>query len=195
MAGIVAKSDVLAFRVAGFWLDMRGSTRALLDEAPGEGRLLAFAMLSGFLFWLQSMAELWLDPATAFVPEAELLGRVSAGLVAAMFFRTLALYGVAAISRLLARAAGSAADWKEMRIAVFWSSLVAAPVGLFVTVVSGLANVQSGLAGAAGSLAFAIALSYSIAEAAGFRRPLVVFAFIACLAFGAVAAVQLIGGA
>lgn len=194
---IASERQSLTLRVLFFWADMRGSMRALIDEEPSEGRLLFFAMLSGFVVFLGSAASLWLDPATGAIAPDELTGRVAASFIGAVFFRTLALYGVAGIAGLLARRAGGLGGWRDTRAAVFWSALAAAPLGFAATVADRLVLSGEGagglLLGSLAPMAFAVALSTCLAEVHGFRRASIVFGCVGLVAVGVVAAAWLAG--
>lgn len=189
--------QALATRVLVFWADMRGSMRALLAEAPGEGRLLALAMVSGLITFLATVTGMWLDPATAAIGPDELTARVAAAFVGALLFRTLFLYGLAALAGLGARAAGGRGDWRETRAAVFWASLVAAPVGFAATLADRLGPMGAGAAGVVlqslAPMALAVALSACLAEAHGFRRAWLVFLGVSVAVLGVVTAIRLAG--
>lgn len=179
MTALSSGTPGLALRVLGAWGDLRGATRALLDARPSEALLLSFALLSGFLWFLGQVARLWLAPGTGAMAPDVLIGRVAAEFVGAMLFRTLALYGLAALVRLVARAFGGTGTWRDARAAVFWAFLVAAPVVL----VAGLGALVlpepvRAVAGSLGSVALAVALAHGIAEAEGFRRPWAVLAVV-----------------
>lgn len=170
-------------QVLGAWADLRGSTRRLLASDPREGTLLALALASGAIWFLGRIAGLWLSPEAAGLGEAALIGRAQAEFVAAVFFRTLMLYAVAALAGLAARAFGGTGGWKDTRAAVFWAALVAAPVLLAVNVLAALLEPVSEPAAAVirslGGLAFAWAFAVCIAEAHGFRSGLAVLGVIA----------------
>jgi len=193
VTGSPAAPARFARNVLGAWADLRGSMRAELAREPGEARLLYYAMLSGLLWFLGRAALLAWGPAAPVMPEDEFVGSVTAAFVGAVFFRTLALYGLAGIAGLIARKAGGRADWRETRAAVFWAALVAAPVTLGATLLAVLlADVPGEAAPAAqmlGAIAFAWALAHCLAEAHGFARAWAVLAVIAGLAVLAVALV------
>ncbi|MBK0400211.1 hypothetical protein H0I76_13515 [Limibaculum sp. M0105] len=198
MTDIAASSrQPLALRVLTFWADIRGSMRALMAEAPSEGRLLFLAMLSGFVAFLANVTGLWLDPATAAIGPDELTARVAALFVGAILFRTLALYGVAGIAGLAMRAAGGCGDWQASRAAVFWSALAAAPIGFAATFAIGMSPQEGGwtpiFIQSLASVAHAVALSICLAEVHGFRRAWPVFVCVSLAAIGVVAVVGLAG--
>lgn len=167
------------------WYDLRSSMRWLLDAGPREGTLLALALLSGLVWFLGRMAELWLSPAAATMGEAALIGRAQGELVAAIFLRTLMLYALAGLAGLVARACGGTGSWKDSRAATFWAAVVAAPVMLAATVIATMVGDGPGPAAAMfrsiGGVAFAWAFSFCLAEAHGFRSGVAVLAVVAAL--------------
>lgn len=175
-------------RILTFWWGMRASMRGILNAEPGEGRILSFAILSGFLHFLGETARTWLAPETASLAQEELVGRIAAGFVAALLFRTLALYGVAGIAGLICRRAGGQGGWRETRAAVFWASLVAAPLALLAAIAEGVfLRVHLPFApilSLVGPLAFAFALSACLAEAHRFARISTVFLWVAGIVCG-----------
>ena len=108
------------------------------------------------------------------IPEDEFIGRVAAQFVAAIFFRTLAFYALAAVAGWIARAAGGRGDWRDSRAALFWAALVAAPVILAATLLSilltGLPGQLAPAARMVGALAFAWTTAHCFAEAHGFKN-------------------------
>jgi len=95
-------------------------------------------MLSGFFHFLGTLALIWLDPATRAAEPGALLGEVGAEFAGALVFRTLALYGVAGLAGLVARAVGGTGGYYETRAALFWAALVAAVPMLAVTLAGAL---------------------------------------------------------
>lgn len=187
----------LAWRVLFAWADLRGSMRAELDRVPGEGRLLFYAMLSGAIWSVGEIAPLRQAVVAGPSGEAEFLGRASAAVGGALFIRTLALYGLAALGHLIARALGGQADWRESRAALFWAALVSAPAMVALALLAQVAGGDgaSDAARSAGSVVFALAAAATIAEAhrfAGLWRGLAVVAGMAGLVLGFLALVALV---
>lgn len=163
---------MLAGRVLSAYGGIRASFRAERARAPSEARLLFYAMLAAGLVLVARLPQL-AAAVPAGAPPAAFLG---ANLVAHVFFGPLLLYGLAALSRLAAAAAGGRGDWRGARLALFWAVLLGAPLSL--------------LAGAAGNLAAALGLppgpvlstaaglatlwfwALCLAEAEGFARAL-----------------------
>jgi hypothetical protein len=177
----------LPWRVLGAWADLRGSMRAELDRAPGEGRLLLYVMLSGLVWFLGRAAVLSWGEEAPFLSADEYTGRLTAEFFAALSFRTLAFYALAALAGALARGAGGTGGWRASRAALFWAALVAAPAVLAATLLSVLLTGMPGhaaqIASALGAVAFAWAFAHCLTEAQGFASPWrVLAAIVACVA-------------
>ncbi|MEL6169468.1 MAG: YIP1 family protein [Pseudomonadota bacterium] len=76
------------------------------------------------------------DPTTPFD------ARLGGALMAWLFIVPLALYLIAALSRLVARMMGGRGTWYQARIALFWALLAAGPLWLFYGLLYGLAGLQ-----------------------------------------------------
>ncbi len=190
-------SGGVLWSMLGAWADLRGSMRAELDRDPSEGRLLFYVMLSGLIWFLGRYAVLVYGPLGPVIPQGEFLGRVGAEFVAAIFFRTLAFYALAALAGLIARAAGGSGGWRDSRAALFWAALVAAPVILAATLLSllltGVPGQIGAIAGMLGAVAFAWAVAHCFAEAHGFASVWRVLAVVAGLAAAFVGSVYVLG--
>lgn len=115
-------------RLLGAWRDMRESTRALIAENPSEARLLFFVLLSDVIFFLSRTLSLVVAPGSAaskFLPV-----EIGIWLILALLGRTLTLYVFSGLVGFVCRALGGQGSWRDTRAAVFWASLVAAPVGV-----------------------------------------------------------------
>ena len=180
----------LVWRVLGAWADLRGSLRTELARVPVEGRLLFYAMLSGAIWAAGEVMVLRYAVAGTTAAEEEFLGR-AAGLVgAALFARTLALYGVSALAHAVARALGGQGGWYASRAAVFWAALVSAPammaLSLLTLLVTGEAKAAGTISQALGSVILAWAMGACLAEAHGFAsiwRGMVAVVAVAVLIF------------
>lgn len=187
----------LVWRVLAAWADLRGSMRHELQREPGEGRLLYYAILSGLIWFLGRAALLaWGPVAPTLTPEM-FRARLAADLVTSVFFRTLALYALAAVAGAVARAAGGAGSWRDSRAAFFWAALVAAPAVLAAHLLSVLLTGVPGrageIAGMLGALAFGWAAAQTIAEAHGFASGWRVFAVMAVLVAAFIGGIHLLG--
>ncbi|MEM8753324.1 MAG: hypothetical protein AAGF90_10130, partial [Pseudomonadota bacterium] len=121
-------------RILDAYVDMRWSTRALIDTSPSEARLLFFAILSDVLFLLaRSLSMVVSAPAEV---QAALPTYVGAGVVLAFLVRTSLFYVVAIIAHIVAKPFGGEGSWYETRCAVFWAALVSAPIEIFAAFVT-----------------------------------------------------------
>ena len=190
-------SSGLAWRVLAAWANLRGSMRTELDRGPSEGRLLYYAVLSGLVWFLGRAALLAWGPVAPALTAELFRARIAAELISAVFFRTLALYALAAIIGAVARASGGTGSWRDSRAALFWAALVAAPAMLAAHLLSVLLTGVPGQAGAIavmlGALAFGWAAAHCIAEAHGFRSPLRVLGVMAALVAAFIGAFWLTG--
>lgn len=87
-------------------------------------------------------------------PEIPLQGQMAAALFAWVFFMPLVLYGIAAVSHILARLVGGQGTWFRARLALFWALLAASPLWLFHGLVAGFVGPGTSLR-LVGLLAFA----------------------------------------
>jgi len=174
---------LLPWRVLGAWADLRGAMRAELDRMPSEGQLLFYVMLSGLIWFFGRAAVLSWGPMAPVLSDEEFAGRLAADFAAALLFRTLAFYGLAALAGALARGFGGTGGWRDSRAAMFWAALVAAPAILAATLLSLLVTGISWQAGPIASMlsavAFAWAVSHCLAEAHGFASAWRVLAVVA----------------
>ncbi len=189
----------LIWRVLGAWADLRASMRAELARGPSEGRLLFYAVLSG-LVWFAGRAILlaWGPKGPTLTPD-EFQRLIGAALVSSIFFRTIALYVVAAIAGAVARRFGGSGSWRDSRAAVFWGALVAAPAilaaTLFSLLLTGVPGRAAEIASMLGALVSAYVLAHCLTEAHGFVSTWKVLGVIAGLVGAFVLAIYLLGQA
>lgn len=146
-----------------------------------EARLLLYAMLGCALVFAARLPAL-MQALPGGVAVGDFIG---AQVVGHVFFGPLMLYGLAAVSRLGARAAGGQGGWQPARLALFWALLLAAPPILLVET----ALTAAGLTGSAAARPLSLGpwLLYlwfwavCLAEAEGFRRTALVFACLAAV--------------
>lgn len=172
MGGDAAAANGLYDRAARTWLAPRA---AVLDEvrSGSESRLVFYAFASSVLFTMAAVSAKTLNPTATIAQAWE--AWVTTQVVVGTFFRPLALYGVAAVIGLLCRSGGGGGSYYATRVAVFWTALVAAPVGLVLTA---LGAALSGVLGApdavgllgqtAGSALWAVLLVPALAAVHGF---------------------------
>ena len=187
----------LLWRVLSAWADLRHSMRAELKRQPTEGRLLYYAVLSGLIWFLGRAALLAWGPLAPTLAPAEFRARLAAELVSSVFFRTLALYVLAAVGGAIARAAGGRGSWRDSRAALFGAALVAAPAilaaHLLSVLLTGVPGQAGAVAGMLGAVAFGWVTAQCIAEAHGFASGARVLAVIAVLVAALIGGVYLLG--
>ena len=179
-------------RVFSAWSDMRASTRTLIDEKPSEARLIFFVLLSDVIFFLARTLSLVVAPAA--VTEEKLPLDIAFWLIGVFVLRTATLYVFSGIVGFIGRSLGGTGSWRDTRAAVFWASLVAAPVGVLGALLgAGLGHLSEIMPIFAttpfvigplvlGPVAFVWFISASVAEAHGTKRTSLVFIAFSILA-------------
>lgn len=182
----------LAERMIGAWVDMRASVRQLINEEPSEARLLFFVLLSDIIFFVSRTLSLVVSPGSATAKFLPL--EIGAWLIGALLLRTATLYVFSGIVGFVCRALGGQGSWRDTRAAVFWASLVAAPIGVAGALVGAGFERLSADIPLLGTDAFVIAplsigivafvwfVSASVAEAQRFTRTSPVFIAFSLLA-------------
>jgi hypothetical protein len=179
----------LVARIAAAYPDFRASMARELAAGRDEPHLLAYVMGGCTALFLTALPRILVTPPPQVVAEGSdgMFAFFLTNLVTFLFFVPLFLYGVAALTRMAARAFGGVGGWRETRLATFWAMLVAAPVLLAASLLS-LGLALSGMATAATVVAYgangvsAWIWAAFIAEAHGFRRTIPVFAALVALA-------------
>lgn len=110
--------------------DMRRTTRALIEEEPSEARLLFFVLLSDVIFFLSFGVRLIVTPSQVVTEYLPVPAQLGAALLGIFLVRTLTLYVFSAIVSIVGRLCGGEGGFRDTRAAIFWASLVAAPVGV-----------------------------------------------------------------
>lgn len=137
--------------------------RARMDGLRGEAQLLAMAMLVCFAGFLSNLPK----ELARVEPDARVQA-VGWLFVGAMFFGPLLLMGLAAASRLIAKAFGGQGNWQYARLALLWALILAMPL---------LILGHLGLGWLAG-IGFAGLWALTLSEAEAFEKPILVFAAI-----------------
>ncbi|MHA6261917.1 YIP1 family protein [Arenibacterium sp. CAU 1754] len=124
----VASDIVATYRGPGRVIDR------LLEAGQREDRALAILMAFCALVFVAQMPRL--------SREAHLTGQdlnmlMGSTLMAWIFIAPLLLYGIAALSHLVARIFGGSGTWYGARIALFWSLLASVPIMLLHGLVAG----------------------------------------------------------
>ncbi len=121
----------MSARVLEAWRDMEASTRRLLSQNPGEGRLLFYVILADMVFFLSWTAKTVLAPTSAAAAQMPL--NMGGWILAAFLMRTAGMYVLAAAAHAVCRLSGGSGSWRDTRAAAFWGGLVASPFGLLAS--------------------------------------------------------------
>lgn len=122
--------------IAASWRRPGAVMRRHLSHGQREDRALMFLMLAcGLIFvaqWPMLSREAALNP-----EGAPLEARLAIGFFAWLMIWPIGFYGIAALSRLIARVFGGTGTWYTARLALFWSLLASTPAWLFYGLVAG----------------------------------------------------------
>ena len=165
-------------RVAAAWTNPARSWRAEASRGLREGRLLALAFGATLFLTLGRVgAEIALPQIAS--GEAR-TAWIAATVFTGFSFGVLALYGVAALTRLVCRLFRGDGGWAESRLALFWSGLAAGPAAAALHIIGALAGFPA-VGGGAASLVWAVLFAPMLAAAHGFAawRVYAAFAVIA----------------
>ena len=153
------------------WRSPRAVVRDLLSQGVREDRAIAFLIISCFLVFvaqwprLSRLAAGFDLPAGAEVPELDRL--MAYEFMAWLMFWPLILYGLAALSHIIARIFGGKGSWYGARLALFWALLSTVPLLLLHGLMAGFAGpgLQTDLVGALWLLAFGYVWIQGLREA------------------------------
>lgn len=173
-----AQTSSVLVSAARFFVNPRGSVRAVLNSKPSEGRILAFGMFAALVLFARQMASILMRP-ELLADQTEL---VMQNLVSFLFFVPLAYYLVAAIGTAIARLCRGAGSWYEGRVAFFWAAFISAPVmlitGILPAFVPTMPHPVLIAVGQIGVFFFAWAIAQAFSEAFSFTRTWLVLIFV-----------------
>ncbi len=152
------------------WRRPRAVIRRQLDGGRREDRALAYVMGACVLIFVAQLPRLARE---AHLDESIPLDvRLQAALLGWLMIAPLVLYGVAALSHVVARALGGKGTWFGARLAMFWSLLSSAPLWLFYGLVDGFIGPGGALvlAGVILLAGFGTIWLLSLVEAEGFGK-------------------------
>lgn len=101
---------------------------ARLSEGLREDRALVFLIVACLLMFVAQWPRLQLE--ALIDPDIPLEARLGGALMGWLFIAPLALYAIAALSRIIARLLGGQGSWLSARMALFWSLLAVTPLWL-----------------------------------------------------------------
>ncbi|SNR41398.1 Yip1 domain-containing protein [Puniceibacterium sediminis] len=116
--------------------------RRLLSLGKREDRALAILMAACALVFVSQWPAL---SRQAYLEQVELNSLLAGALFGWIFIAPLLLYGLAALSHLIAKVFGGQGDWYGARLALFWSLLAATPLMLLNGLVAGFIGPGAGL--------------------------------------------------
>ena len=119
---------VSAYR--GFGPSMR---KQLAPEAREE-KMLLYVMLATLIFFAARIPSLLDVAKNTSDAELTMTNIIGANFATSIFFGPLMLYGIAALSHLIAKPFGGKATFQEARLAFFWTLLVISPIVLLSVV-------------------------------------------------------------
>lgn len=153
------------------WRGPRRVMRDLLAQGKREDRAIVYLMVSCFLIFvaqwprLRRVAEGY-EP-SPWPADMNFEGMMTYTFFSAVIILPLLMYGVAALSHLIAKVIGGKGTWYGARLALFWTLLATSPMILFYGLVRGLigAGSQSLLVGSVGAVVFVFIWVQSLREA------------------------------
>ena len=127
-------------RLRDGWSDMRTSTRRLLREKPGEGRLIFYILVSDMVFFASWSLKTLVAPASVAggIISPDKIGLL---MMAALMLRTALMYMFSMLVFVVAKACKGSADWKDTRTGVFWGAFVSAPFGFAAAVLAAVMGI------------------------------------------------------
>ena len=153
------------------WRRPRAVMRDLLAQGRREDRAIVFLMISCFLIFVAQWPRLR-RVADGYEPspwpeEMNFEGMMTYTFFAAVIILPLVMYGVAALTHVLARVVGGKGSFYAARLALFWTLLATSPWILFYGLVRGLIGpgTQATLVGVIGAIAFLVIWLASLREA------------------------------
>ncbi len=116
----------LASRVAGAFHAPAASYEREKSFGLTERRLIAYAFGASLFLTLGRVMAESIRPELAIGPDRT--AWFAATILIGFSFGVLALYGIAALIRIICRVFGGAGGWAETRLALFWSGLATGPL-------------------------------------------------------------------
>ena len=156
----VAAPRGLTERLLFGWRSPVRAIKAEVASAPGEPRLLAYAVGAAFFLTLGPVLSEAIRPLEELGEDR--MAWFSMRIVFGMSFLPLSLYLVASVVRMTAAGFGGVGDWKVGRLALFWSALISSPIAVLIHVIGAVAGF-SDLAAIVAGLIWAFWLTPAIA--------------------------------
>ncbi|MCF6272541.1 MAG: YIP1 family protein [Rhodobacteraceae bacterium] len=157
-----------------------------MASSPGEERVLIYVVIASLIFFIARSPELLRLSMAAASDDVSGAALFVTNLVGSFFFAPLMLYGLAALSHILARLFGGKGRFFDARLGLFWSLLLVSPLALVSTVVQMALPYEIVAQGMAlfMFLLFSYVWASCLSVAEGFKRPYITMAAIILTAFG-----------
>ena len=111
------------------------SMRRQIESSPGEERLLVYVVIACLIYFVARVPDLLSLSASQATEEVSSIAVFITNLVGSFFFAPLMLYGLAAMSHIIARAFKGSGSFFNARLALFWALLITAPIALITTII------------------------------------------------------------
>jgi len=153
------------------WRRPRAVIRDLLDQGRREDRAIMYLMVSCLLIFVAQWPRLRRVSegfeTSPWPPEVNFEGMMTYTFFSAVIVLPLVMYGVAALSHLIAKLFGGKGSGFGARLALFWTLLATSPLVLLYGLVRGLIGpgTQAGLVGGIGAVVFLFIWVQSLREA------------------------------
>lgn len=153
------------------WRRPRAVMRDLLAQGRREDRAIVFLMISCFLIFIAQWPRLR-RVAEGFEPspwpeDMNFEGMMTYTFFSAVIILPLVMYGLAALSHLVAKLFGGKGSWFGARLSLFWTMLATSPLFLFYGLVRGLIGqgTQASLVASIGAVVFLVIWVQTLREA------------------------------
>ena len=153
------------------WRRPRVVIRDLLAQGRREDRAIVYLMISCFLIFVAQWPRLRRVSegyeVSPYPSDLNFEGMMTYAFFGSVVILPLAMYGVAGLSHVLAKAVGGQGTFYGARLALFWTLLATSPWILFYGLVRGLIGpgTQATLVGALGGIAFLVIWLAALREA------------------------------
>jgi len=129
--------DAAAPHIVALWRDIAASysrpgvvVRRQLAAGIGEERVLAYVMFASILTFIARVPDLVAAHNALGAGAPQFTTFIGSNIVASVIFAPLFLYGLAAVSHVIAKTIGGQGDWFAARLALFWCLLSLQPLVL-----------------------------------------------------------------
>lgn len=157
--------------IARTWRRPRAVMRDLLAQGRREDRAIVYLMISCFLIFVAQWPRLrriseGFEP-SPWPPEMNFEGMMTYTFFASVIILPLVIYGIAAVSHILAKLLRGKGSFYSARLALFWSLLATSPLVLLYGLVRGLIGPgqQAALIGGLGAIVFLVIWVQCLREA------------------------------